>query len=97
MDTEGGTMGNCELRRKCNTHCLSWHFDSTGGFSLKLVCCFFFSGKVHFKSTQCGLGCLHSGVSRTLELYLKGIVLMFCVFLSDSPNTREFGIILDLE
>lgn len=57
----------------------------------------FFDGKLNFKSAQCGLGCLHSGVSRSLELYLKGIVLMFCVFLSDSPNTREFGIILDLE
>lgn len=57
----------------------------------------FFFWETDFKSTQCGLGCLHSGVSRTLELYLKGIVLMFCVFLSDSPNTRQFGIILDLE
>lgn len=56
-----------------------------------------FAVKLNFKSTQCGLGSLHSGVSRTLELYLKGIVLMFCVFLSDSSNTRGFGIILDLE
>lgn len=56
-----------------------------------------FAVKLNFKSTQCGLGCLHSGVSRTLELSLKGIVLMFCVFLSDCSNTRGFGIILDLE
>lgn len=94
-----GRMGNCQVRRtKYNIHWLSWHFDSTGcskigGFLLGnwiLI-------PLNFKSTQCGLGCLHSGVSRILELYWKGIVLLLCVFLSDSPNTREFGIIWDLE
>lgn len=87
-------MGHCQVRRiEYNIHWLSWHFDSTGCSKIG----FFFPRKLNFKSTQCGLGCLHSRVSRTLELYLKGIVLMFCVFLSDSPNTREFGIVLDLE
>lgn len=71
---------------------LSWTLVALPALKLGL-----FAVKLNFKSTQCSLACLHSGVSRTLELYLKGIVLMFCVFLSDSSNTRGFGIILDLE
>lgn len=55
-----------------------------------------FAVKLNFKSTQCGLS-PHSEDFRTSELYLKGIVLVFCVFLSDSSNTRGFGITLDLE
>lgn len=93
MDT-GGERGNCQVRRtKYNIHLLSWTLIVLAVLNLG----WFFSGKLNFKSTQCGLGCLHSGASRSLELYLKGVVFMFCVFLSDSPNTREFGIILDLE
>lgn len=86
-------MGNCQLRRrKLSIHWLSWHFDSTGCSKTGGFC-----WESDLKSTQCGLDCLQSGVSRTLELYLKGIVLMFCVFSSDSPDIREFGIICDWE
>lgn len=53
--------------------------------------------KLNFKSIQCGLVCLHSGVSRTLGLYLKEIVLVASVFLSGSSNTKGFGMILDLD
>lgn len=61
-------------------YCLLWTWR---------VCC-------EFKSIQCGLGCLHSGVSRVWNFIWKDSARGQCI-LSGSSNMRGFGIILDLE